>query len=209
MIDQINTYVRRVPTWFVYLGGAVPAVWLFYQGLTGGLGVDPVKVLEHEYGLLALQLLIFGLAISPLRRFIGLNLMKFRRAIGLLGFFYVLCHLLVWLFLDVQIWSEIWADVLKRPYITIGMLGFALLLPLALTSNNRSVRGLGAKWRQLHKLTYAAVLLGGIHFLMLVKGFQWEPILYLGAILTLLVLRLPLHRLSLRRGGLPLMSKRS
>ena len=93
--------------------------------------MEPIEALEHEYGEMALQLLIFGLAITPLRRHLGLNLMKFRRAIGVLTFGYVSFHLLVWLVLDVQVPGQIWADILKRPYITVGMAGFLLLLPLA------------------------------------------------------------------------------
>ena len=128
---------------------------------------------------------------TPLRRYLGLNLMKFRRAIGLLTFYYIVCHLLVWAILDVQIVSEMWADIIKRPYITIGMAAFVLMLPLAITSNNWSVRQLGRKWRSLHKLVYAAAVLGGLHFVMLAKGFQIEPLIYLGVILGLLALRLP------------------
>ncbi|MEC8295382.1 MAG: protein-methionine-sulfoxide reductase heme-binding subunit MsrQ [Pseudomonadota bacterium] len=194
MVDLINRQARKLPTWVVYLIGFLPMPFLFWQGITGALGVDPVKALEHEYGELALQLLIFGLAITPARRHLGLNLLKFRRAIGLLSFFYVLAHLLVWAVLDVQTLGAVWADIVKRPYITIGMAGFALLLPLAVTSNNRSVRALGAGWRKLHKLTYPAVLLGGIHYVWLVKGWQLEPLIYLAAILFLFALRLPKRR---------------
>lgn len=197
MVNWINQTLRRIPNWAVYCLGALYPIWLLYQGLTGGLGVDPVKVMEHALGEAALQLLIAGLAITPLRRHLGVNAIKLRRAIGVLAFFYVLAHLLVWLVLDVQILSQIWADILKRPYITIGMAGFALMIPLAATSNNWSVRRFGPAWRRLHKLTYGIALLGGLHFLLLVKGFQWEPILYLGAIVILLALRLPLRR----RGG--------
>ncbi|KIC13409.1 protein-methionine-sulfoxide reductase heme-binding subunit MsrQ [Leisingera sp. ANG-Vp] len=193
-MGSVNQLLRRLPVWAVYLIGALPAPWLFYQGLTGGLGVEPIKALEHEYGELALQLLILTLAVSPLRRLLGLNLMKFRRAIGLLCFFYVLCHLLVWLVLDVQIVSQILADIAKRPYITIGMGAFVLMLPLAVTSNNLSVRKLGRNWPRLHRLTYAAGLLGAVHFVMLAKGFQIEPLIYLGLMLLLLVLRLPAAR---------------
>jgi len=191
MMDRLNQYARKLPTWVVYMVGMLPAPWLFWQGLTGGLGVEPIKALEHEYGELALQLLLAGLVITPLRRFAGLNLLKFRRAIGLLSFFYVACHLLVWLVLDVQILGQIWADILKRPYITIGMTGFLVMLPLAVTSNNASVRRLGPSWRKLHRLTYAAVLLGAVHFLMLVKGFQIEPLIYLAVAVVLLSIRLP------------------
>ncbi|WP_264212023.1 protein-methionine-sulfoxide reductase heme-binding subunit MsrQ [Leisingera thetidis] len=190
-MGPVNQLIRRLPVWALYLLGAVPAPWFFYLGLTGGLGVEPIKALEHEYGKLALQLLILTLAISPLRRLLGLNLMKFRRAIGLLCFFYVLCHLLVWLVLDVQNPGQILTDIAKRPYITIGMAGFVLMLPLALTSNNLSVRCLGRAWPRLHRLTYAAGLLGAVHFAMLVKGFQIEPLLYLGVVLALLAVRLP------------------
>lgn len=185
-----NQLVRRLPVWAVYLLGALPAPWLFYLGLTGGLGVEPVRALEHEYGKLALQLLILTLAISPMRRLLGLNLLKFRRAVGLLCFFYVLCHLLVWLVLDVQILGQILTDIAKRPYITIGMGAFVLMLPLALTSSNLAVRKLGRAWSRLHRLTYAAAVLGAAHYVMVSKGFQIEPLIYLGLVLFLLALRM-------------------
>ena len=191
MVNTLNTYLRKIPVWALYVIGAAYPGWLLYQGLTGGLGVDPVKVMEHALGERALQLLILGLAVTPLRQRVGLNLMKFRRAIGVVAFFYVLAHLLVWLVLDVQILSQIWADILKRPYITIGMAGFLLMIPLAVTSNNWSVRKLGPRWRKLHKLTYAACLLGGLHFVWLAKGFQLEPLIYMGIVIALLATRLP------------------
>ncbi|MFU1605285.1 protein-methionine-sulfoxide reductase heme-binding subunit MsrQ [Sulfitobacter pontiacus] len=194
MIHRLNTIARRVPTWVVYIVGLLPIPWLLFQAQTGGLGAEPIKALEKELGLLALQLLIAGLAITPARRYLRLNLIKFRRALGLLAFIYVSLHLLVWLVLDVGILSQIWADILKRPYITIGMAGFACLVPLAATSNNFSIRKLGATWRKLHRLTYLAAILAGVHFIWLVKGFQIEPLLYMAAILALLVLRLPKRR---------------
>ena len=194
MIDRLNTIARRVPTWVVYIVGLLPIPWLLFQAQTGGLGAEPIKALEKELGLLALQLLIAGLAITPARRYLRLNLIKFRRALGLLAFIYVSLHLLVWLGLDVGILSQIWADILKRPYITIGMAGFACLVPLAATSNNFSIRKLGATWRKLHRLTYLAAILAGVHFIWLVKGFQIEPLLYMAAILALLLLRLPKRR---------------
>ncbi len=189
-VERVNTALRRVPAWVLYIVGPLPALWFLWLGLTGGLGVEPIRGLEHELGQFALKLMIAGLAITPLRRLAGLNLIRYRRAIGLLAFFYVLLHLAVWLFLDLQGWGLIRADILKRPYITIGMLAFVLMIPLALTSNNRSVRKLGPSWRRLHRLTYPAVLLGAIHFVMLVKGWQAEPLVYLAVILGLLALRL-------------------
>ncbi len=191
VVDRLNAGARRVPTWAIWVLGLLPVPWLLVQGFTGGLGIDPAKALEHELGETALQLLIAGLCITPLRRLLGLNLLRFRRTIGLLAFTYVALHLLVWLVLDVQIPSQIWADILKRPYITIGMGAFVLMIPLAVTSTNGWIKRLGPRWRQLHKLTYAVALLGGLHFVLLVKGFQIEPLLYLGAVCLLLALRLP------------------
>lgn len=189
IIDRLNGLARKVPTWLVYILCLLPVPWLLYLAQTGGLGVEPIKELEHELGEIALQLLIVGLAVTPMRRYVGVNLIKFRRAFGLLAFTYVSLHLLVWLVLDVGILSRIWADIIKRPYITIGMAGFLCLLPLALTSNNLSIRKLGPKWRKLHKLTYLAVLLGGVHYIWLVKGFQIEPFVYMAVIIGLLALR--------------------
>ncbi|WP_272011590.1 protein-methionine-sulfoxide reductase heme-binding subunit MsrQ [Roseovarius sp. ZX-A-9] len=189
VIDRINGFARRAPTWAVYILGLMPVPWFLYLAQSGGLGREPIKGLEHELGELALQLLIAVLCITPLRRHIGINLIRFRRAIGVLAYIYVSLHLMVWLVLDIGILSQIWADIVKRPYITIGMAGFVVLTPLALTSNNRSVRKLGSRWRKLHKLTYLAAFLGGLHYVMLVKGFQLEPLLYMGAILALLAIR--------------------
>ena len=192
VIDRINAALRPIPTWAVYILYLLPVPWLLYLGLTDGLGREPIKALEHELGEIALQLLIIGLCVTPLRQYLGLNLMKFRRAFGVLAFTYVALHLLVWVVLDMSLlWSQMWADIWKRPYITVGMAGFLVLVPLAVTSNNLSVRKLGAaSWRKLHKLTYLAVLLGGIHYLWLVKGVQIEPLLYMAVILGLLGLRL-------------------
>ncbi|WP_417839741.1 protein-methionine-sulfoxide reductase heme-binding subunit MsrQ [Tritonibacter scottomollicae] len=188
-LSSVNSALRRVPSWLIYICGLAPAVWLFWLGLTGGLGVEPIKALEHRYGELALQFFIATLAVTPARRFLGLNLVKHRRALGLICFAYVVCHLLVWLLLDVQIPSQILTDIAKRPYITVGMAAFLLLVPLAVTSNNVSIRRLGPKWRRLHQLSYPAALLAALHFVLLAKGFQIEPLLYLAAILLLLLLR--------------------
>ena len=190
--QRINLQLKRVPAWPIYVAGALVPFWYLYLGLTGGLGVDPVKAMEHALGERALQLLIVVLAVTPLRDVTGVSLVKFRRALGLVTFWLVSCHLAVWLILDVQILSQIWADILKRPYITIGMLAFVLMVPVAITSNNLSIRKLGPKrWKRLHQLTYACAALGAIHFVMLVKGFQIEPLIYFGIVLALLAMRLP------------------
>ena len=196
IVDGLNGALRRVPIWLVYLAGAVPAVWLFWLGLTGGLGPDPAKALEHRYGKIALQLLVAGLAVTPLRRLSGVNLLRLRRALGLLAFFYVVLHLLVWLVLDIQLdLAAIAEDILKRPYITIGMAGFLMLLPLALTSTDSALRRMGAgAWRRLHRLAYPAALAAAVHYVMVVKAWPLEPFVYLGTILLLLALRLRWRR---------------
>ena len=190
MTDALNGALRRVPPWTIYLAGLGWAAWLFWLGLTGGLGVEPIDALERRYGELALQLLVVGLAVTPLRRFTGLNLMRFRRAIGVTAFGFALAHLAVWAVLDVQSVARVWEDIVKRPYITVGMTAFLMLLPLAMTSNNLSVRRMGGVlWRRLHKLAYPAAILGAVHYIWLARGFQIEPLAYLAAIVALLALR--------------------
>lgn len=190
-MERVNAALRHVPAWSVYAAGGLWAGVLFWQAVTGAIGVDPVRELEHELGLRGLQLLILGLAITPLRRFLGLNLMRFRRAVGLTGFGMVLLHLLAWLAFDIGFdLARAGADILKRPYITIGMLGFAMLIPLAVTSTNAAIRRLGPRWRRIHRLAYPAALAGGIHYVMVVKAWPAQPLVYLGLIAGLLLLRL-------------------
>jgi len=188
---SIEGALRGVPLWLVYLAGFGPALWLWYLGLTGGLGAEPIRALERELGEIGLQILLATLAISPIRRFLGLNLIRFRRALGLLAFYYILQHLGVWLVLDVGDPGQIWADIVKRPYITVGMLGFAAMLPLALTSSDRAVRRLGpVRWRKLQRLSYVVVIAGVTHYILLVKGWPPEPLLSAAVAVALLVLRL-------------------
>ena len=191
----LNGWLRRLPTWPVYVAGIVPAMVYFYWAVSNQLGADPLQVLERQLGKWALQLLILTLLVTPLRKWTGISLLKFRRAFGLLAFCYVCSHLLTWVVLDKQFyWSEILSDLYKRPYIIIGMTAFLALIPLAITSNNRSIRALGAaRWKNLHRLSYVAIILGAVHYLLLVKAWPPEPILYVaGAILLVLIrIRMP------------------
>ena len=189
VLDPINAGLRRIPAFPIYVVSLVYAGWLFWLGLTGGLGADPVKKLEHAYGEAGLYLLVAGLCVTPLRRVLGLNLMKYRRAIGLACFFFITLHLMVWAVLDVQRLDRVWADIVKRPYITVGMAAFLLLVPLAITSNTWSVRRLGPLWARLHRLVYPAAILGGVHYLMLVKGWQIRPMIFLLVIVVLVAWR--------------------
>lgn len=199
MVGSANNehQVTLASTWklmgrpLLYVAGLVPAVWTFYQGMTDQLGADPINTLERLLGLWSLRFLLIGLAITPLRQLTGVNLIKYRRAVGLLAFFYACFHLLVYMVLDQGLdWWAIWQDIIKRPYITVGMFTFIILVPLAVTSNNAMIRRVGAQtWRQLHKLVYVAVIGGCIHFIMLVKAWPPEPLVYLAIALVLLSYR--------------------
>ena len=180
--------VRRA----IYILGMLPAVWYFYLGITNQLGADPQNTLERLLGLWALRFLIASLAITPLRRLGGPNLIRYRRAIGLLAFYYAALHLTVYLVLDQGLdFAAIWADIVKRPYITVGMLAFTVLVPLAVTSNNTMIRRLGGgAWQRLHRLVYVAAAAAAIHFIMLVKAWPPEPLIYAGIVAILLLFRL-------------------
>ncbi|GAB4285149.1 MAG: sulfoxide reductase heme-binding subunit YedZ [Roseovarius sp.] len=187
----IDRLLRRLPVWPIYAGSTAHALWRFAEAAAGRMGPNPVEALEHAYGKAALWLLVAGLAVTPLRRLARINLYRFRRALGLSCFLFVVLHLVVWAVLDVQSAARVWADIVKRPYITIGMSAFALLVPLAATSNEFSLRRLGPAWRRLHRLVYPAAVLAGLHYVWLAKGFQIEPLVYLALILGLVALRLP------------------
>lgn len=190
-MDRLNGLARRVPTWAVYGLGLVPVAFLFFGAVQNTLGVDPVKAIEHRLGELGLQFLLASLAITPLRRF-GLNLLRFRRALGLLAFGYVSLHLTAWVWLDMGLrWSEVVADLWKRPYIILGMTGFLAMLPLALTSNAASIRRLGARaWGRLHRLAYLALMAGVLHLLLLTRVWTAEIMIYAGIAVLLLGWRL-------------------
>jgi len=140
--------------------------------------------------------------ITPLRDWFKLNLVKFRRAIGLMAFLYAFLHLAAYLWLDQGfIVSEIWKDIVKRPYITFGMASVLMMLPLALTSNNLSIRKMGpAKWNKLHKLVYLAGIGAVMHFLLLTKTWEVEPAIYALILFVLLTHRVMKLRKQRMRG---------
>ena len=138
-----------------------------------------------------MRFLVIGLAITPIRKLGGWNLVRYRRAIGLVAFFNAVLHVTAYLWFD-QDWNlaAIWKDLLKRPYITIGMLSFTIVVPLAITSNNAMIKRLGAgAWQKLHKLVYVAVAAACVHFILLVKAWPPEPLAYAAATLLLLGFR--------------------
>ncbi|MDS7597376.1 protein-methionine-sulfoxide reductase heme-binding subunit MsrQ [Agrobacterium tumefaciens] len=177
--------------WSLYVIGLAPGVWYFYLAATGGLGFNPVKEFEHLLGIWALRFLCLGLCVTPLRDLFNINLIAYRRALGLIAFYYVLAHFTVYLVLDRGlIFSSIVGDILKRPYIMLGMAGLAMLVPLALTSNRWSIRKLGNRWNSLHKLVYPILLAAVLHFVLARKSITLEPAFYIGVVVILLGYRL-------------------
>lgn len=160
------------------------------------LGTDPVATLTHRSGDWALRFLLACLAVTPLRRLTGSGIwIAWRRMLGLHAFAWGCLHLGVYLVLDLQgWWLQIFADIARRPFITVGFSAWLLLLPLALTSTRAAMRRLGRHWGRLHRLVYLAALLAVLHYLWLVKADLREPLQYAAILAALLLLRLRLPR---------------
>ena len=178
------------------------SLYLVYTGRRPDLlGAEPVERLEHDTGQLALRFVAFTLAITPLRRLTGWNaLAAYRRMLGLFAFFYATAHLLVFAALDLELQlREVAAEILERPYITIGMASWLALLPLAVTSTRGWIRRLGGRrWARLHQLSYAVAVGGTVHFWWSVKKDVTEPLLYALVFAVLLGYRVATRR---SRGG--------
>ena len=188
---------RRVLRPALWLLVIVPAIVLVAQLLLDQLGAEPIEALEHASGEWALRLLAASLAVTPLMRLTGWGWMVAqRRFLGLATFFWALGHLSVYIVLDQFFdWPEIVKDILKHLYITVGMLAFVLMIPLALTSTKWSIRKLGGKrWTQLHRLVYVSAVAGCVHFLWAVKKDLAEPMLYAAVFVVLFALRFILRK---------------
>ena len=190
LFDLVRASVRRLRSWHIYLSLLVPLLFLAYDLLSGQLGVDPMRAIEKSLGVTAIYILILTLCITPFSLLTGINFIRFRRAFGLMSFFYIVLHFSTWLLLDMQLrWVEIVESLTRKPFIVFGMMGFLLLIPLAATSNNYSMKRLGKYWPKLHKLIYAAIILGGIHYLMMEKTLQNDAIITFIIIIALISLR--------------------
>ncbi len=156
-----------------------------------GLGANPIEELLHELGRWGLKFLLLGLTITPLRRWTGWNwLLRFRRMLGLFAFFYIVLHFLTYAILDQGLdIAAIIEDVIKRPYITLGMTGFLLLIPLAVTSTKGMMRRLGKRWQKLHRLVYVIAIVAVWHFYWQVKLDTLDATVYGLVLATLLVTR--------------------
>ncbi|CAA6604321.1 Sulfoxide reductase heme-binding subunit YedZ [Rhodospirillaceae bacterium LM-1] len=169
----------------------LPLGWLGVKAWWFGLGANPIEAIIRFQGDWALRFLLLTLCVTPLLRWYP-TLAPARRTLGLLCFFFALSHLLLYLGLEQSFdWGELWKDIVKRRYITVGMLAFLLLIPLAVTSTNRWVKRLGfLAWKRLHRLVWPIAFLACLHFAMMIKFYAYaEPLLYTGFFLVLLGLR--------------------
>lgn len=184
----MNTKVLKS---LVFAGGLVPAAMLVVAALTDNLTANPIEYITHQTGFFALTFLLITLSITPLRRVTGWHeAIRVRRMLGLFAFFYATLHVLTWAvidqFFDLPAMIE---DVAKRPYITVGMAGFLMMIPLALTSTTAMIRRLGRRWQTLHRLAYFAAVAGVVHFWWLVKADLTEPQRFAAVLCVLLGLR--------------------
>ena len=183
-----------LPKTLVHLAALTPLAILLWQiwgeakGFSNALGADPVAEIEHRLGIWALRFLMITLAITPLRQLTGWNvLVRFRRMLGLYAFAYASLHFSAYLGLDLRgYWMQVFEDITKRPYITVGFLAWLLLVPLAVTSTTGWIKRLGRNWARLHKLVYLIAVLAVLHFWWLVKSDVREPALYAGIAALLL-----------------------
>jgi sulfoxide reductase heme-binding subunit YedZ len=174
------------------------------------LGANPIEAVLDRTGWWALALLLTSLAVTPIRRITGWNrVIRYRRLLGLFAFAWATTHFLGYVVLDQWFaWSFIIEDITERPFILVGFSAWILLLPLAVTSTQGWIRRLGRRWVSLHRLVYMAAALGSLHFFWKVKADTREPLVFIGVLLALLLLRAPMVaekarevRRGLRMGG--------
>ena len=198
--------LRKIAQPLTLLACVLPLAWLAARaaGVVGPwLGANPVEAIRDALGIGGLRLLLLTLAVRPLATSLRQPwLFGLRRTLGVSAFAYLLLHFLVWLGLEQWFsWSAVLADIVKRPYITVGFLGLVLLLPLALTSTDRALRRLGRDWHRLHRLIYPAAALGCVHFWWQVKADIREPLLY--ALLLAVLLGWRWRRARMQASALP------
>ena len=182
----------------IWLCCILPLAWLLWHLFTDQLGANPLEVVIRRLGEWGLQLLLVTLCMTPLRDLSNESWpIQLRRLLGLWSFAYLCMHFLTYLWVDQFFdWQEIGKDIVKRPFITVGMLAMAGLIPLAVTSTRSMQRRLGGHWKRLHRLIYLIVPLGTLHFYWLVKADTLRPIIFALCVALLLgyrVLRVQLQ----------------
>ena len=191
LLRQLLTSKSSKPV--VFLACLSPLAVLASRAYNGHLTANPVEFIQHFTGDWTLRFLLITLSVTPLRKLLNLpDLIRFRRMLGLFAFFYVCLHFLTYIGPDQSFsLAAMWKDVAKRPFITVGFLGFVLLIPLALTSTKAWIRRLGGKrWQALHRLIYVSALCGVVHYYWLVKSDHRLPLLYAAILAALLLYRL-------------------
>lgn len=186
----------------VFVAGLLPVMRLIVLFLRDGLGANPIEAITRSTGWWTLTFLALTLAVTPVRRVLGLPwLLRLRRMLGLFAFFHASLHFAIYVWLDQGFdGPEILKDIAKRPFVTVGFAAFVLLVPLAVTSTNAMVRRLGARrWQRLHRLVYAIGGLGVLHFWWLVKKDVTEPLIFAVVVGVLLAMRPFLSRADARR----------
>lgn len=175
----------------IHLAAFTPALANFYLAVTEQLGGDPVKALVHFTGISAFNLLLITLAISPLAKKLKQSqLINTRRVLGLYTFFYALLHFMCFIFFELQLeWQLLISEIIKRPYITVGMTAFVLLLMMAITSTNGWQKKLGRKWQTLHNTVYLTAALVALHYIWSVKSDIIQPLIYIALSMLLLSAR--------------------
>jgi methionine sulfoxide reductase heme-binding subunit len=184
--------LHRILKPLAFLLCLTPFLWLCRRFYLQDLTPNPLEFLQHQTGDWTIIFLVSTLAVTPLRKLLGLPaLIRYRRMIGLFAFFYGALHLLTYLWFDrLFVWTDIIRDVGKRPFITAGFAAFALMVPLALTSTAGWIRRLGGKrWQALHRLVYFAGIAGAVHYYWLVKSDVRKPLFYFGLVVLLLAIR--------------------
>lgn len=195
--------VAAMPLFWLTLGWAD---LLFVNPVSLRLTAEPVAYTHNALGLMALRLLIATLAVTPILRLTGwVPVMSLRRMLGLWAFAYAALHLVFFMALELD-WSlsELWKEAMKRNFILAGLAALLMLIPLAATSSRTAIKALGGRrWQRLHRLVYPAAIAANIHFILRVKGFQWEPWIYLAVLLLLFAIRLLPKRRPIRRSASP------
>ena len=191
-IMKFSILLRSLPTSLLYFFLLIPIPTYFYLGIVNQLGPDPLRYLEHKYGELGLIFLLITLSISPLFKYAKINLVRYRRCIGLVAFYYIVCHICVYFFLDIGLSIDLLlSDLQKRYYIIAGFFAFITLIPLALSSNDFALRRLSFKlWKKIHNFVYIAIILSIFHFILMSKTWTGELYFYTAITIIILILKI-------------------
>ncbi len=187
-----ETKIRWIAKPVVFLACLLPLAWIVWRAVTGDLGANPIEAVNRFLGDWALRMLLLALAVTPLAKMTGVSVvMRFRRMTGLFAFCYAILHFTNYIVFDQALnWADIWTDIIKRKFITVGVVTFLILTPLALTSTKGMIKRLGGKrWVKLHRLVYLAGIGAVVHYTMMVKADLMQPVIHATILIILLTYR--------------------